>query len=675
MNLQFFQVLFCHKKYKYHFLINCKPLDFQGFKAILNFQIFAVICTFSFGSAFAQSEYVGTTPVNKLADTTDFYGYNGANTQGTLGITEAYRDDVTDTIEDILAGVTSNVHVSDTNLNDTNVDVAILSSNYYAGEKEVAKAAAEKALADVKAATTDKAAYVILDDLEDTLAKLTKTYVDAKYAEGISYLSEAYVTYGKNLATSNYYFLEGYGYFYAKDIDSKYQAAVATATDNGDYDTNKGAYEAGCYPFVQQWLFDNGYNTKAEVKTGLTVLASKLVPVTDAFKAALWVEWNAIENEFTAYKSSNDNFLGSSAAYGVGDMDTMEALLAKADDFLAKYALQKNENTGDATWSNAAVGTTHTTGDNFHEWDFTTGAFRTVLLNTVAAYATKDYAAVKALADYKKLTDADKANVIALYDYVDNCGYAYEYIADFLGEDITVVNLGWAAVGTNSYYANLGSAYEAFLAADQAAFKNLKGFKVHSQNGTTSAAPVEFDATAANVDAIAAQRAAYDEFVKNYGYSTEIGVTGKVNKVVEAELLAAEYNQKAAAGFDAKEEKVDTAKVQAYLNNATVTVKSTKLAAKKVRVQAKVNGTDFAALMAVLSQNDLTLSYKFYHKAPGKSFKLTKTKGVNYITYTSKSLKAGKNSFRVGLVVKDADGKVVAEKSYQASSLAYRTIK
>ena len=180
-----------------------------------------------------------------------------------------------------------------------------------------------------------------------------------------------------------------------------------------------------------------------------------------------------------------------------------------------------------------------------------------------------------------------------------------------------------------------------------------------------------FDNSEKNVKALETKKAAYDALLADYGYAN-LGYAACTAE--EALFLAAEHNQKAAAGYDAKDDKKATSIVKTYLNNATVTVKSTKLAAKKVRVQAKVDATTLGQIVKELGAGS-TVEYKFYHKAPGKSFKLTKTKAVNYITYTSKSLKKGKNSFRVGIVIKDKDGKVIATKDYQASSLAYRTIK
>ena len=55
------------------------------------------------------------------------------------------------------------------------------------------------------------------------------------------------------------------------------------------------------------------------------------------------------------------------------------------------------------------------------------------------------------------------------------------------------------------------------------------------------------------------------------------------------------------------------------------------------------------------------------------SFKGPKEKSRNYITYTKASLKKGtKYQFQCGVVIKDKDGKVVAEKSYKASTVGSR---
>ena len=69
-----------------------------------------------------------------------------------------------------------------------------------------------------------------------------------------------------------------------------------------------------------------------------------------------------------------------------------------------------------------------------------------------------------------------------------------------------------------------------------------------------------------------------------------------------------------------------------------------------------------------------TVSYKFYYKKAGAaSYKASKVKDRNYITYTKVSLKKGtKYKFQCEVTIKDVDGKVVATKSYKASTVGSR---
>ena len=137
----------------------------------------------------------------------------------------------------------------------------------------------------------------------------------------------------------------------------------------------------------------------------------------------------------------------------------------------------------------------------------------------------------------------------------------------------------------------------------------------------------------------------------------------------EAFLLAGARN------FDVnvKEEAKDTAIVQAYLNNATVKVTTKALGNGKIRVNARIDTPTFDKILNAMGEGS-TVSYKFYQKkAKATSFKGPKEKSRNYITYTKASLKKGtKYQFQCGVVIKDKDGKVVAEKSYRASTTGSR---
>ena len=174
----------------------------------------------------------------------------------------------------------------------------------------------------------------------------------------------------------------------------------------------------------------------------------------------------------------------------------------------------------------------------------------------------------------------------------------------------------------------------------------------------------DFDKSEKNVAALEAARKLYDENVKNYN---------AYNSTIEAKILAAEYNKAAAAGYKEKEDKIDTSKVQAYLNNATVKVTTKALGNTKIRVNARIDATSFNYILGEMSDG-CTVSYKFYYKKAGAaSYKASKVKDRNYITYTKVSLKKGtKYKFQCEVTIKDVDGNVVATKSYKASTVGSR---
>ena len=218
-------------------------------------------------------------------------------------------------------------------------------------------------------------------------------------------------------------------------------------------------------------------------------------------------------------------------------------------------------------------------------------------------------------------------------------------------------------------------AYEHFLKADVKAFNDLDDFdtitKGSIENGVQK---YYFDASEKNVGAVKAQRAAYDALVANYGYADldDAAANGLVYRLAaqaEAAILAAEHNQGADAGYDVK----DTKKLQAYLNNATLKVTTKALGNSKIRVNARFDAETYKDIVAECG-NDYTISYKFYQKtAKATSFKGPKEKSRNYITYTKASLKKGtKYKFQCGVVIKDAQGNVVAEKNYRASTTGSR---
>ena len=211
----------------------------------------------------------------------------------------------------------------------------------------------------------------------------------------------------------------------------------------------------------------------------------------------------------------------------------------------------------------------------------------------------------------------------------------------------------------------LQNAYEFFKDADQKAFAKLDDFEEIHKVGDKA----YFDDAEKNVKALEAKRKAYDEYVKNYGY----GDLTADDVATEAKIVVAEHNKTLAAGYDEKADELESSKVQAYLNNATVKVTTKALGKGKVRVQATVDTVSFEKILNAM-EDGCKVEYQFYYKkAAVNTYKAGKVKDVNYTTF--KLAKGTKYNFQCKVVFKDADGKVVATKDYKASTVGTRTVK
>ncbi len=169
--------------------------------------------------------------------------------------------------------------------------------------------------------------------------------------------------------------------------------------------------------------------------------------------------------------------------------------------------------------------------------------------------------------------------------------------------------------------------------------------------------------------AFEAYEAAYTAYKAEFSGDIYEGVAIETSADTEAYILAGKAN------FDAnvKEDTDAAAKLQNYLNNSTLKVTTSALGNTKIRVNARFDAETYKDIMSLCKSN-YTITYKFYHKtAKATAFKGPKEKNRNYITYTKVSLKKGtKYKFQCGVVIKDKDGKVVAEKSYRASTTGSR---
>ena len=592
--------------------------------------VIAVMFTFSFSSAFATIDWVGETTGKYLTQDTDFkeptLSATNVSVGGEEGITEAYRAQLTKEAKDQLKKIKKNENVAGVTGATGNVP-AVTATKFYAPEKTKAVSLYENYIESLKTVKTAKDAKDAKDRLVKSVGEL-----DDKYATYETVFGDAVTANttklnltrlaGRNQTTQADYYLPGYGFI----------------------PYNQGATEVAlnAHDFIKTWLFDNDYRaTDAEIASGAKALVSALVLKTTTYKDNVDKESGAIVDEIYKYTDK-----AAELRYGLpaSDAEGVDALVKKIKAFNEKY-----------------YGLTHTDGTPEIGDNGLIAAVNAAEKSLAANYFDQYYNEVYVIPEVKKLTDADKANVVAVYKKVNALLDTYEDLWDYAS--ITAVD-NYAV----DYTKRLKPAYEHFLNADVEAFNKLDSFTAYKMSGNKA----YFDASEKNVAALTAKRTAYDALVSNYGYD-DLGTVASPAYTTavadEALILAAEYNKTADAGYDVK----DNSKIQAYLNNATVKVTTKALGNRKIRVQAKIDTESFKYILAEMEAGS-TVSYQFYHKtAAATTYKASTVKERNYITYTSKSLKKGtKYKFQCAVIIKDASGNVVATKDYKASTIGSR---
>ena len=603
--------------------------------------------TFSFGSAFATISWTGEATNKYLTEEGDYKAPTSTD-KGEEGITEAYRAELTSNAKAELRFVKGST------------------TPFFAPEKAEAVAAIEAYIEALKTVKTAKDADKLEKDLKtkvgtwtgsalnpagtieqkDTVlskANNTTTGIAAAGNETIDLTRIATRAAGVNL------YLPGYATIvndentaansYVKKTTTtatKYELALTAGGDAAKAsEIFVASPAAGVHQNVVDWFMNNDYREKADFATGSRAFAAALKAVDSAYEKTVNDEFDAIQNEIYNYV---DKDAATRRGLAISELEGVDALVKKINDFNDKYAGY---------------------GKTFTDTDFK----NSVIARLADNYFDQYYTEVSAVPEVKKLTDADKATVIALYKKVVALEDSYTAVWKYKT----------GSAKTNAYdFAKLEAAYKHFLKADVKAFNELDSFKPYTTVGVGADARAYFDASEKNVSAVKAKRSAYDALVSNYGYADlKDSAFGNYTTAVndEALILAAEHNQGADADYDVK----DTQKLQAYLNNATLKVTTKALGNNKIRVNARFDAETYKDIVAECG-NDYTISYKFYQKtAKATSFKGPKEKSRNYITYTKASLKKGtKYKFQCGVVIKDKDGKVVAEKSYKASTTGSR---
>ena len=340
-------------------------------------------------------------------------------------------------------------------------------------------------------------------------------------------------------------------------------------------------------------------------------------------------------------------------------------------------------------------------------------------------YNTADYAAAKAA--------MDNAGSMDLANTEDELKTLYNEAIAALANPITKAELeakakevaaaiaalpSAATVANEDAFMAAHDAYEAYLDLDGAAKADIAGYLVFESKMTTlktaqqkavtdAIAALPATVTTADKAAIEAARALADKYTEYYDQYDEsftisnIGTletketalsTAQKNAVIAAinaltenstaeEIKAARDaydaltpSQKRAIGsaYEYKLLNAEAAKkftaddAKAYVQDLAIAVRTAKVGKKvKVTVNADVQK---------LVDNGFTVEYKFYKSTKKSSgYKNTVNKTAN--TYTNTNPVKGKNYYKVKLVVKDADGAVVATTPLTQCKYGVRTIK
>lgn len=241
---------------------------------------------------------------------------------------------------------------------------------------------------------------------------------------------------------------------------------------------------------------------------------------------------------------------------------------------------------------------------------------------------------VNALPTVAKLTVADKEAVKAAKD-------AYKAYADTEAYD---------TLGTPTYDNTANKLYNFDAALEK--IKNLEKDAIADAYKALNNKYVADKLTAEDAAAVKALQDAIAAYIEEYAETPSVAIengTAKIAAVVAA--LAPEFGD---------------AEAKAYVQDLAIAVRTAK-SGKKVKVTAKAD-------VQTLVDNGYTVTYKFYKSTKkGSGYKNTVNKTTN--TYTNTNPVKGKNYYKVKLVVKNADGAVVATTPLTQCKYGVRTIK
>ena len=568
--------------------------------------VIAVMFTFSFGSAFAVTDFDGK---NYQAMQEGDYYKDGTVTHGIAGasgITDAERDTYVAELEKAVK-----------TLDD---DATYLKKKYCGNHLTNVTNYVKDALEAAKAATTSTGLNQIKTDLDAKVAtaKTKEALITALEKAGQYDTANNATGYQITLRLAEgTYLLPGYGYY-----------KTAAANDVVKISNNK----IDTTVKLLDWMLDNGYETKSQIESTAAQAALEKAVVQVSKKTT-------VDNVYVASTAVSDLTPEFVAAYYEWQGYVTKLAQTAITDLEATMAVEKEMKTFEKKYMEAPD-----------------SAYGTILTNKNGRAAK-----VKAAYDYYKALNFDKE-----YDAIKGLK-STEYLAN---KD-RIVKLAQAIVAYEDKYDektayNLTAELTAIEDAGDDAFKKAElPFATFKAESVLTSQKADVEAYASAYDAYKAEFK--DAIYKGFGATA--AVTTEIKVATEAKILALKANLAKLAG---NAEDAD-AKLQAYLNNATVKVTTKALGNGKIRVNARFDAETYKDIMNLCKSN-YTISYKFYYKTEkATSFKGPNEKSRNYITYTKISLKKGtKYKFQCGVVIKDKDGKVVAEKSYRASTTGSR---
>ena len=543
---------------------------------------------------------------------------------------------------------------------------------------------ASRALADVDRIKAEKN--------EDGSLKYDAELVDSTLA---AFLTKAYTNYNGTVEE------------YTEDIYKAAAVSYMTAASKASYKNKIAALvdkdADGCNTYNSVHYYDlewseveaaiTAYNTaidaatttldvtNAEKALNKTIAAIKDVNAVKAlYKAALYKTFNNGQKDLKAYA----DYLNTGKT---GDKKLVFVPDVKNDDTMIEYYAAKGVRT-DAELT-AAIAEVKTA----------MGSAKSVA--DIKADAAAIVAQIAALPAKAAITTADKDAVKAAWEA--NKAFADDYAAyTYLITNISTLNADVAAVkaaeikaiglatgklptvanvkisdrdaveavqkmidefaDTEMYGATPKTGYEP--AVEKLADK-IKALEFDALEKAVYAVPAATKVALTDKAAIEAARAAHDAYVKYYVEAFEGAYDAaeltKLNtfnkKIADAEAALAKL-------VEAEKWTADDAK--AYVQDLAIAVRTAKVGKKvKVTVNADVQK---------LVDNGFTVEYKFYKSTKkGSGYKNTVNKTAN--TYTNTNPVKGKNYYKVKLVVKNADGAVVATTPLTQCKYGVRTIK